>query len=539
MAIWLRQSTASQEVPLGHFVDSIDGNSEEPSLTIANTDIKIWKSGATSLANKNSGGATHMSNGIYSIVLDATDTNTLGSLVIFVHVAGALVVRVECLVVPAEVYDSLILGTDKLQTDMVQIDGLATNGNNATLNLKQLNVVNNAGTGVIFSSTGSGGHGLQILGFGAGEGISVEGGSNGIGIEVKGGATTGSAIVATAQAGNSAGLNLVGSGAAAGLRVEGGATSSAISILSGATSGNGIAIVSPSGVGISVGSTTTHAITLTGGGSGNGIRIMGGSTGDSVYIASGGSSGHGVSITGAGNVDAVLLFGIGSGAGLNITGDLSHAVKFTGGSGGVGFQITSGGNANAISITGAGTGSGIDVTGGATGKGITIQSNTSYGIHINSAATHAIFTQYAVGSFGFFGDIDADITGNLTGNLTGNVTGSVNNVVSGVNATSIDGSANAAVLLKYLALATKTGLVVDHASNTSSTFKTDLTGATNHFGDANGGNVLVILSEASNTIQARRITAFDSTTQFVTVESAFNEEPTAGDRFILLGRIEV
>lgn len=105
MAIDLRQSTASQEIPLGYFLDSTDGNTEETGLTIANTDIKIWKTGATTLANKNSGGATHISNGIYYAVLDATDTNTIGPLVIFVHVSGALAVRVECNVLDEAVYD--------------------------------------------------------------------------------------------------------------------------------------------------------------------------------------------------------------------------------------------------------------------------------------------------------------------------------------------------------------------------------------------------------------------------------------------------
>jgi hypothetical protein len=76
MTLRLKQSTASQEIPLGYFVDSTDGNTEKTALSIANTDIKLWKSGATTLANKNSGGATHISNGIYYAVLDSTDTNT-------------------------------------------------------------------------------------------------------------------------------------------------------------------------------------------------------------------------------------------------------------------------------------------------------------------------------------------------------------------------------------------------------------------------------------------------------------------------------
>lgn len=107
MTIALRQSTASQEIPLGHFVDSTDGVTAETGLTIANTDIKIWKAGATTLADKNSGGATHISGGIYYAVLDATDTDTVGSLVIFCAVSGALAVRLECQVYEEEVYDDL------------------------------------------------------------------------------------------------------------------------------------------------------------------------------------------------------------------------------------------------------------------------------------------------------------------------------------------------------------------------------------------------------------------------------------------------
>lgn len=121
MAIPLRQSTASQEVPLGYFVNDEDGNTAETGLTIANTDIKLWKQGATTLADKNSGGATHIAGGIYYAVLDATDTATLGGLIVFVHVAGALAVRVECTVLAANVYDALVAGTDNLQVHTAEI----------------------------------------------------------------------------------------------------------------------------------------------------------------------------------------------------------------------------------------------------------------------------------------------------------------------------------------------------------------------------------------------------------------------------------
>jgi hypothetical protein len=141
--IFLKQSTASQEVPLGYFVDSTDGNTEETGLTIANTDIKVWKTGATTLANKNSGGATHISNGIYYAVLDATDTDTLGPLVIFVHVSGALTVRLECCVLAANVYDSFIAATDKLDVNTAEISGTTVSTSSAQIGV---NVVNAGGT---------------------------------------------------------------------------------------------------------------------------------------------------------------------------------------------------------------------------------------------------------------------------------------------------------------------------------------------------------------------------------------------------------
>ena len=98
MAIELDHATAGQRVPLGPFLSDTDGKTPLTGLTIANTDIKVWKNGGTSLVNKSSGGATHMANGVYYATLDATDTNAAGPLVLFVHMSGALPIRVECAV---------------------------------------------------------------------------------------------------------------------------------------------------------------------------------------------------------------------------------------------------------------------------------------------------------------------------------------------------------------------------------------------------------------------------------------------------------
>lgn len=101
----LRQSTASQNVLLGRFVDATDGVTPEPGLTIANTDILLSKNGATS-ASKNSGGGTHDAAGMYQITLDATDTDTVGRLQVHCNVAGAAPVYHEFQVLEESVYDN-------------------------------------------------------------------------------------------------------------------------------------------------------------------------------------------------------------------------------------------------------------------------------------------------------------------------------------------------------------------------------------------------------------------------------------------------
>lgn len=117
--VFLRQATSSQEICLPRMVDSTDGDTEETGLSIANTDIKLWKAGATTLVSKNSGGATHIANGVYYCVLDATDTNTVGPMTVLVHVAGARSVELYCVVLPATVYDSLIVGSSVLTVNPV------------------------------------------------------------------------------------------------------------------------------------------------------------------------------------------------------------------------------------------------------------------------------------------------------------------------------------------------------------------------------------------------------------------------------------
>jgi len=118
----LKQSTA-KTVVLGPFVDDSDGKSPETTLTISQADIRLSKNGGAFAQTNNSAGATHMENGYYSVPLDTTDTNTVGTLTVAISESGALPVFREFMVVPANVYDSLVAGTDTLQADVTQVGG--------------------------------------------------------------------------------------------------------------------------------------------------------------------------------------------------------------------------------------------------------------------------------------------------------------------------------------------------------------------------------------------------------------------------------
>ena len=119
----IRQST-STVIPLGFFLSKTDGDTEQTSLTLANTDLWVWKAGATSLVSKNSGGATHMQNGVFYATLDTTDTNTVGPFAIYIHKSGALVCVFRGVVLRPSVYDALYGSSAAyLPVDLLRVGG--------------------------------------------------------------------------------------------------------------------------------------------------------------------------------------------------------------------------------------------------------------------------------------------------------------------------------------------------------------------------------------------------------------------------------
>ena len=129
--MFLKQSTASQEVVIGPFLDEDDGKTAETGLTISNTDIRLSKAGANIVA-KNSGGGTHDELGFYQITLDATDTNTVGELLIAVHESGALPVFKYCYVLEEAIYDALFAASASAFDSNARVDVVSIEGSDAT-----------------------------------------------------------------------------------------------------------------------------------------------------------------------------------------------------------------------------------------------------------------------------------------------------------------------------------------------------------------------------------------------------------------------
>jgi len=130
--MYLKQSTA-YTFRLGPFVDSTDGNTQENALTIAYTDVLLAKAGGALAAKSDTTALTGTgANAHYTCVLNATDTNTLGYFRVWCHVTGALAAYKDFIVLSANVYDSLVAGSDALQVDTIQIGGTTQTANDAS-----------------------------------------------------------------------------------------------------------------------------------------------------------------------------------------------------------------------------------------------------------------------------------------------------------------------------------------------------------------------------------------------------------------------
>ena len=118
--MWAKQSTAATLI-VGPCLDST--GAEYAGLII--TDLSLSKNGGTLTALAAAATLTHIANGQYTLVMSTGNLNTLGRAQITCNKSTYQMPPIGLNVVPAMVFDSMVLGTDVLQSDVTQFGGTA------------------------------------------------------------------------------------------------------------------------------------------------------------------------------------------------------------------------------------------------------------------------------------------------------------------------------------------------------------------------------------------------------------------------------
>lgn len=99
---------AATSVLIGPFRDANDGVTLETALTITGADVVVVKGVTVAARTVGVAGGTHVSNGMYSVALDAADVNTVGPLTLLVNLAGtARPVEAYFQVLNEDLYDAM------------------------------------------------------------------------------------------------------------------------------------------------------------------------------------------------------------------------------------------------------------------------------------------------------------------------------------------------------------------------------------------------------------------------------------------------
>jgi hypothetical protein len=153
----LKQSTAVNVI-IGPFVDSANGDDEETGLTIAQADVRLSKNAGADAQKNDNTTCAHEGDGFYMCELDATDTNTVGQLTLWVHVAGALAVRHDFQIVEEAVYDQLFGASALGYIANAPVSVAQWNGSNVaspdTAGYPKVTIKSGTGTGEISLSSG-------------------------------------------------------------------------------------------------------------------------------------------------------------------------------------------------------------------------------------------------------------------------------------------------------------------------------------------------------------------------------------------------
>lgn len=479
MPTLLKQSTAVT-VRIGPFLDKSDGVTEETGLA-ASLAFEVSKNNGAFAARNSATAPVHDSDGWYSCELDTTDTGTLGTLIVKSHDAATyLPVWEKFVVMPANVYDSLVAGSDTFEVDMIRINGGLTSGNNATLSLAGISVVNSAGDAIVVGS--SGGNGRAVYGYGNGTGPAIDlvagatasaarirgGATGGIGLDVAGGAGGGDAIKAYAGAGGGSALNVKGYGASAAVNVTQTGTGEGVHFEGGNTSGPALAILSNDDNAVEIVSFGLNH---------DGVLIEVDGSGDALKLIGGPTSGVGLSISATGgNSDAVEIFGQGAGNGVRCEAGATGIGAYVRGGATSGNALVveaQAGNSSGAVLLGQGTGNGLQAGSAGTGNGFRgIGGTGGSGAYFNAPTGGDGMTLEGSG-LGF-----VDLRGDITGNLTGNVTGSVASITGDLGG-SVIGDVAGKVLGGGASALVGTGVrAVDGAGNAIAPAATALSTAT-------------------------------------------------------------
>lgn len=116
--MWAKQSTAATLI-VGPILNST--GAEYTSAVIG--DLSISKNGGTLTAMASAATLTHIANGQYTLVTTTGNLDTLGRAQITCNKSTYQMPTVNLMVVPANVYDSMVLGTDALDVSAIQFAG--------------------------------------------------------------------------------------------------------------------------------------------------------------------------------------------------------------------------------------------------------------------------------------------------------------------------------------------------------------------------------------------------------------------------------
>ena len=129
--MFLKQSTA-YTFRFGPFLDETDGKTAETGLTISQADIRLSKAGGNFAQKNESSGSSHDEIGYYIVVLDTTDTNTCGELLVACHESGALPVFKTFYVLEEAIYDALFAASASAFDSNARVDVASIEGSDAT-----------------------------------------------------------------------------------------------------------------------------------------------------------------------------------------------------------------------------------------------------------------------------------------------------------------------------------------------------------------------------------------------------------------------